>query len=217
VYLARGDEHRAFESLERELSFESSGHLYARECCANAWYAIGALHARKQRRTEAVAAFQQALARVPKHPLANLGLGILKAGAPMPAAVGVSAPSFEAAVGSSGRSGHGWRSGRCDAPGRARIDGCATRQRWMAPSRRAAAECGGGARHVGSRADAAPHSRRLKQLTMDDLRWTTEVEFINSSIGPRHSSIHDWHCTRWSVPCRPCEVSDPRISVLSSR
>ena len=98
VYLARGDERRAFESLERELSFESSGHLYARECCANAWYAIGALHARKQRRTEAVAAFQQALARVPKHPLANLGLGILKAGAPMPAAVGVSAPSFEAAV-----------------------------------------------------------------------------------------------------------------------
>jgi DNA-binding winged helix-turn-helix (wHTH) protein len=99
VYLARGDERRAFESLERELSFESSGHLYARECCANAWYAIGALHARKQRRTEAVAAFQQALARVPKHPLANLGLGILKAGAPMPAAVGVTAPSFEAAVG----------------------------------------------------------------------------------------------------------------------
>ena len=99
VYLARGDERRAFESLERELSFESSGHLYARECCANTWYAIGALHARKQRRTEAVAAFQQALARVPKHPFANLGLGVLKAGASMPAAVGVSAPSFEAAVG----------------------------------------------------------------------------------------------------------------------
>ena len=99
LYLARGDEPRALASLERELSFESSGHLYARECCANTWYAIGALHARKQRRAEAVAAFQQALTRVAKHPLANLGLGILKAGAPMPAAVGVSAPSFDAAVG----------------------------------------------------------------------------------------------------------------------
>jgi DNA-binding winged helix-turn-helix (wHTH) protein len=97
LYLARGDEARALISLERELSFESSGHLYARECCANTWYAIGALHARRQRRAEAIAAFQQAVTRVAKHPLAHLGLGILKPGAPMPAAVGVSAPSFEAA------------------------------------------------------------------------------------------------------------------------
>ncbi len=81
----------------RELSFESSGHLYARECCANTWYAIGALHARRQRRAEAVTAFQQALKRGAKHPLAHLGLGVLEAGAPMPAAVAVSAPSFEVA------------------------------------------------------------------------------------------------------------------------
>jgi DNA-binding winged helix-turn-helix (wHTH) protein len=104
LYLARGDEPRALASLERELSFESSGHLYARECCANTWYAIGALHARKQRQAEAVAAFQQALTRVAKHPLAHLGLGVLKAGAPMPSAVAASAPagaasSFEAAIG----------------------------------------------------------------------------------------------------------------------
>ena len=98
VYLARGDERRALESFERELSFESSGHLYARECCANTWYAIGALHARKQRRKDAVAAFQQALTRVPKHPLAKLGLGILTPDAAMPAATGVTAPSFDAAV-----------------------------------------------------------------------------------------------------------------------
>jgi tetratricopeptide (TPR) repeat protein len=104
LHLMRGDERRALASLEHELSFESSGQLYARECCANTWYAIGAVHARKQRRHEAVAAFEQALSRVPRHPLAHLGLGILKAGAPMPDAVGVSAPSFggpsfEAAVG----------------------------------------------------------------------------------------------------------------------
>jgi DNA-binding winged helix-turn-helix (wHTH) protein len=98
LWLARGDEGGALESLERELSFEASGHLYARECCANTWYAIGALHNRRQRRSEAVAAFQQALARVPKHPLAKLGLGILKTGAPIPAAV-LSAPSFDAALG----------------------------------------------------------------------------------------------------------------------
>jgi len=98
VYLARGDESRALESLERELSFEASGHLYARECCANTWYAIGALHTRKQARDAAVAAFRQALARVPKHPLARLGLGILERSAPMPAAAGVSAPSLDAAL-----------------------------------------------------------------------------------------------------------------------
>jgi DNA-binding winged helix-turn-helix (wHTH) protein/Flp pilus assembly protein TadD len=98
LHLARGDERRALESLERELSFEASGHLYTRECCANTWYAIGAIHARKQRRQDAVAAFQQALARVPRHPLARLGLGILERGAPMPAAMSVSAPSFDAAL-----------------------------------------------------------------------------------------------------------------------
>jgi DNA-binding winged helix-turn-helix (wHTH) protein len=98
VYLARGDERRALESLERELSFESSGHLYARECCANTWYAIGALHLRRQRRREAIAAFQQASSRVPRHPLAKLGLGILTPGAPMPAVTAVPAPSFDAAL-----------------------------------------------------------------------------------------------------------------------
>jgi hypothetical protein len=72
--------------------------LYARECCANTWYAIGAIHARQHRRQDATAAFQQALARVPKHPLARLGLGILERGVPTPAVTGVSAPSFDAAL-----------------------------------------------------------------------------------------------------------------------
>jgi len=97
VYLARGDERAALESLERELSFEASGHLYARECCANTWYAIGAVHLRRQRRDEASAAFQQALARLPRHPLANLALGMnVSAYEPAPA---VAAPSIESAIG----------------------------------------------------------------------------------------------------------------------
>ena len=99
VHLARGDERRALESLERELSFESSGQLYARECCANTWYAIGALHRRRERRDAAAAAFQQALTRVPKHPLAKLGLGVMHPSVPA-APPGVSVvPSFDAALG----------------------------------------------------------------------------------------------------------------------
>jgi DNA-binding winged helix-turn-helix (wHTH) protein len=99
VHLARGDERRALESLERELSFEVSGHLYARECCANTWYAIGALHRRLDRRDAAAAAFQEALTRVPKHPLATLGLGVMNPSVPA-APPGVSVlPSFDAALG----------------------------------------------------------------------------------------------------------------------
>jgi DNA-binding winged helix-turn-helix (wHTH) protein len=98
VYLARGDERRALESFERELSFEASGHLYARECCANTWYAIGAIHTRRQRWNEAAAAFQGALVRVARHPLASLALAMIRPDGPS-TAPGVPAPSFEAAIG----------------------------------------------------------------------------------------------------------------------
>jgi DNA-binding winged helix-turn-helix (wHTH) protein len=97
VYLARGDARRAFELLERELSFEVSGHLYARECCANAWYAIGAIHARTQQRDKAEAAFRQALARVPKHPLAKVGLVLVGSDAPAPTRAAV-ASSIDSAI-----------------------------------------------------------------------------------------------------------------------
>jgi len=76
VHLARGDE-RALEDFERELSFESTGHVYARECCANAWYAIGALHWRQQRPADARAAFEQARARIAHHPLAGIAIAVL--------------------------------------------------------------------------------------------------------------------------------------------
>jgi hypothetical protein len=98
VYLARGNERAARESLERELSFEVSGHLYARECCANTWYAIGAMHTRLGQRNEAAAAFRQALARVKKHPLAKVGLAIVGSDAPVAPLGGVTSPSIDAAI-----------------------------------------------------------------------------------------------------------------------
>ena len=64
IYLARGDEARALEEFERELSFESAGQLYARECAANTWYAIGALRLRQGRPADARAAFARAIERV---------------------------------------------------------------------------------------------------------------------------------------------------------
>ena len=74
IHLARGHEGRALEEFERELSYERSGHLYARECCANTWYAIGAVRLRQRDFSAASAAFRDAMARVPTHPLARIGL-----------------------------------------------------------------------------------------------------------------------------------------------
>ena len=92
VYLAKGNEERALAEFARELSFEGAGHLYARECCANTWYAIGAVHLRHGRMADANAAFQQSLARLPSHPLASIGLHATGA-APRTASVGASRPS----------------------------------------------------------------------------------------------------------------------------
>jgi DNA-binding winged helix-turn-helix (wHTH) protein len=104
VHLARGDEDQALESLERELSFESSGHLYARECCANTWYAIGALRLRQRQQDEAAAAFHHALSRVPRHPLAKLGLGALNPSAGQHSSSVVAAPpSVEIAMAQAAR------------------------------------------------------------------------------------------------------------------
>jgi DNA-binding winged helix-turn-helix (wHTH) protein len=73
VCLASGHEERALQEFECELTREASGHLYARECCANAWYAIGALHLKRRRLDLAQAAFAHALTRVPTHRMARLG------------------------------------------------------------------------------------------------------------------------------------------------
>ena len=81
LYLARADHAAALESFERELANESSGHLYARECCANTWYAIGAMHLRDRRLDQAAIAFSAALERVPRHRMARLGLAISQSSA----------------------------------------------------------------------------------------------------------------------------------------
>jgi DNA-binding winged helix-turn-helix (wHTH) protein len=75
--LARGAEVDALAAFESELQFESRGHLYARECCANTWYAIGAVHLRRGDSDAAHAAFQETLARVPRHPMARAGMVLL--------------------------------------------------------------------------------------------------------------------------------------------
>ena len=88
ICLARGDDEEALAAFERELASERDGHLYGRECCANTWYAIGALRIQQGDREGAAAAFREAVARVAVHPLARLGLSALGAadGAAMPAA-----------------------------------------------------------------------------------------------------------------------------------
>ena len=75
--LARGDDDAALAAFERELALESRGHLYARECCANAWCAIGACHLRLRDHASARAAFKQAIARVPTLAMAHAGIALL--------------------------------------------------------------------------------------------------------------------------------------------
>jgi DNA-binding winged helix-turn-helix (wHTH) protein len=88
IHLARGEHELALDHFERELAHEGDGHLYARECAANTWYAIGALRLRQHRSTDAAAAFEQSLTRVNHHPLAHVGLAA--AGSPRTAATAAS-------------------------------------------------------------------------------------------------------------------------------
>jgi DNA-binding winged helix-turn-helix (wHTH) protein len=74
IHMARGDEGRALEDFDSELACESGGHLYSRECCANTWYAVGALRRRQGRDDEARAAFNEAIKRVAAHPMALVAL-----------------------------------------------------------------------------------------------------------------------------------------------
>ena len=80
VRLARGDEAAALQAWERELAFESSGHLYARESCANAWYAMGAVRFRNGDVQGAHEAFDQTLSRVPGHLFATAARTTLAGG-----------------------------------------------------------------------------------------------------------------------------------------
>jgi tetratricopeptide (TPR) repeat protein len=74
IHLARGRDDEAMRAFERELASEAAGHLYARECCANTWYAIGVLRLRQARLADAREAFRCALERVRLHPMARIAL-----------------------------------------------------------------------------------------------------------------------------------------------
>jgi DNA-binding winged helix-turn-helix (wHTH) protein len=76
IALAAGETPRALEWFDRELRNEESGHLYARECAANTWYAIGATRWRQGDVDHARAGFHECLRRVPTHPFARAVLGI---------------------------------------------------------------------------------------------------------------------------------------------
>jgi DNA-binding winged helix-turn-helix (wHTH) protein len=70
IHLSRGDAAGARAHFDRELAAEHGGQLYARECCANVWYAIGAMRWRDGDRAGAHEAFAEALQRVKGHGLA---------------------------------------------------------------------------------------------------------------------------------------------------
>lgn len=56
--------------FDRELQFEQSGHVYARECAAATWYAKGCHAFHRGDRRAAGSAFGEVLRRIPRHPFA---------------------------------------------------------------------------------------------------------------------------------------------------
>jgi hypothetical protein len=99
IHFTRGDNERALRAFERELTFEESGHLYGRECCANTWYAIGAVRFHQRDRDTAALAFREALARVARHPLARLGLAALGSPVDVSALQSLDSVSVDASIG----------------------------------------------------------------------------------------------------------------------
>ena len=87
VLAAQGEDDRALDELARELEFEREGQLYARESCANSWYAIGAIHQRNGRHQDARAAFGEAVKRVVNHQLAAAAIGRTNVDDPVASAV----------------------------------------------------------------------------------------------------------------------------------
>ena len=67
----------ALAAFERELAACATGHIYARETKANAWYGIGSCRLKYGDRDAAGPAFREALCQVPAHPMATAGLAIL--------------------------------------------------------------------------------------------------------------------------------------------
>jgi len=75
LILAAHDRLDAAEAeLQRELSWADSGQLYARECAANTWYALGAVYLRQRKPAESELAFGRALTIAPRHVSATAAL-----------------------------------------------------------------------------------------------------------------------------------------------
>jgi DNA-binding winged helix-turn-helix (wHTH) protein/tetratricopeptide (TPR) repeat protein len=75
--VARGDLSAAQSAFDAELAFEARGQLYARDCCANTWSAMGVVSLRTNDLYAAGDDFHEALARLPKHPMAQAGLALV--------------------------------------------------------------------------------------------------------------------------------------------
>lgn len=73
----RGPTDDAIAWLDRELDLEPHGHVYARECCASALYAKGAMLADRGDTAAAREAYAAALSRAPRHAMARARLVIL--------------------------------------------------------------------------------------------------------------------------------------------
>lgn len=84
VLLTRGDDAGALALFQRELANEGSGQLYARECCANTWYAIGGVRLHEHDLPAARAAFAETLTRIPVHPAAQAVVMSLEGTTPAP-------------------------------------------------------------------------------------------------------------------------------------
>lgn len=68
ILLARGDAGGALAEFECELADEHLGQLYARECCANTWYAIAAIRHARAEAAGVRTACAEATSRLPMHP-----------------------------------------------------------------------------------------------------------------------------------------------------
>jgi DNA-binding winged helix-turn-helix (wHTH) protein len=67
ILAAHGDLDGSVAALTRELAWSDSGQVYARECAANTWYALGAVHRRQGKRDDSAAAFARVLTIAPCH------------------------------------------------------------------------------------------------------------------------------------------------------
>jgi DNA-binding winged helix-turn-helix (wHTH) protein len=80
VKLRLGDHRAAHAAFERELAQERQHHLYTRECCANARYALGAMYVHGGDRAAADDAFEESLRLVPGYPMALAARALLHPG-----------------------------------------------------------------------------------------------------------------------------------------